>query len=186
MERFYSPYQEMHASLQDRQEQVVSLTTTHIPPKAPFDRQHRNSISDPEIAGGKDFSGDGTGSPTRQNSEAPRDVASARLKPYLARLYVSYDFGFKGTGKNTSRATPNPKPRGTVPWPRYTIALGRFTGQRFFDNSQFTHDPRTADSMELGRDVRNGSLGLSADTRSYTLGMGSPEFHAPQLVGALQ
>jgi len=51
----------------------------------------------PEIAGGRGFSHvDGVANAT--NGELPR-VASATPKPYLARLYISHDFGFGDSGR---------------------------------------------------------------------------------------
>ena len=55
---------------------------------------------DPEIAGGRGFSGV-NGLANSSNGELPR-VASATPKPYIARLYVSHDFGF-GERKGTFR-----------------------------------------------------------------------------------
>ncbi len=82
-------------SLQDYVERDVSLTTTLFFAA----RLERNTqlVFNPEIAGGRGFSGvDGLANPT--NGELPR-VASAEPKPYLARLFVSrHDFAF-GSGK---------------------------------------------------------------------------------------
>ena len=65
--------------------------------------QNTQLYFDPEIAGGRGFSGV-NGIANAPNGELPR-VASATPKPYLARLYLSHDFGF-GAGKGThSRAT---------------------------------------------------------------------------------
>ena len=77
-------------SLQDYPERDVSLTTTLF-----FGvrlEQNTRIYFDPEIAGGKGFSGvDGIANPP--NGEIPR-VASATPKPYLARLFIQHDFGF--------------------------------------------------------------------------------------------
>jgi hypothetical protein len=49
-------------------------------------------VFNPEIAGGKGFSGvDGIANPP--NGDIPR-VASATPKPYVARLFIQNDFGF--------------------------------------------------------------------------------------------
>ena len=86
---FRSPYSGPF-SLQNYTERDVSLTTTLF-----FGvRLAKNTALyfDPEIAGGKGFSGvDGLANSS--NGELPR-VASATPKPYLARLYVTHDFGF--------------------------------------------------------------------------------------------
>ena len=91
---FRSPY-ESSSSLQSYPERDVSLTTTLF-----FGlRLDKNTqiYFNPEIAGGKGFSGV-NGLANASNGELPR-VASATPKPYIARLYVSHDFGF---GKSES------------------------------------------------------------------------------------
>src|ERR1700752_1704794 len=84
---FHSPYAGP-LSLQAYPERDVSLTTTLF-----FGlRLEKNTALyfDPEIAGGRGFSG-GDGLANSSNGELPR-VASAAPKPYMARLYVSHDF----------------------------------------------------------------------------------------------
>src|SRR5207302_11004816 len=86
---FRSPYQG-EFSLRNYPERVGSLTTTLFLGL----RLDRNTqlYFDPEIAGGKGFSGV-NGLANSSNGELPR-VASATPKPYLARLYLSHDFAF--------------------------------------------------------------------------------------------
>ena len=118
-------------------ERDVSLTTTlffgfRISDNTQF-------YVDPEIAGGKGFSNvDGLANPT--NGELPR-VASATPKPYLARLYVTHDFGF-GSETEAVESDTN-QLDGSRPVTRYTISAGRFSMTDFFDNNSYTHDPRT-------------------------------------------
>jgi high affinity Mn2+ porin len=165
---FHSPY-EGTFSLLDRQEQVVSLTTTLF-----LGLRLSNNTQlyfDPEIAGGKGFSGV-NGLANASNGELPR-VASAEPKPYLARLYITHDFGF-GDEKEHVESEEN-QLGGDRPMTRYTIALGRFTVTDFFDNNQYTHDPRT---QFMGWGVMyNGAWDYPADTRGYTWGW-IHEFHA--------
>jgi high affinity Mn2+ porin len=105
------------------------------------------------------------------NGELPR-VASATPKPYLARLYVSHDFGF-GAEKENVEGDEN-QLGGARPMTRYTITAGRFTLTDFFDNNRYTHDPRT---QFLGWGVMyNGAWDYPADTRGYTWGW-VHEFH---------
>src|SRR2546426_11627395 len=87
--RFRSPYSGPF-SLQNRTEREASLTTTFF---LGF-RVARNTqiYIDPEIAGGRGFSGV-NGIANAPNGELPR-VASATPKPYLARAYITQDFGF--------------------------------------------------------------------------------------------
>lgn len=164
---FRSPYQGAF-SLQNYPERDVSLTSTMF-----FGlRLEKNTVLyfDPEIAGGRGFSGvDGLANSS--NGELPR-VASATPKPYLARLYVSHDFGF-GDEKESFTSEEN-QLAGQRPMKRYTITAGRFTLTDFFDNNRYSHDPRT---QFLGWSVMfNGAWDYPADVRGYTWGW-VHEFH---------
>jgi high affinity Mn2+ porin len=164
---FRSPY-EGPFSLQDRTEADVSLTTTLF-----FTfrlAQNTLFVFDPEIAGGRGFSGvNGVANST--NGELPR-VASATPKPYIARLYITQDFGF-GPEKEKLESDEN-QPAGERPMTRYSITVGRFTLTDFFDNNRYSHDPRT---QFMGWAVMyNGAWDYPADTRGYTWGW-VHEFH---------
>jgi high affinity Mn2+ porin len=155
-------------SLQNRAERDVSLTSTLF---LGF-RAAANTLVyfDPEIAGGRGFSGV-NGIANSPNGELPR-VASATPKPYIARLYVTQDFGF-GTARETTESDEN-QLGGSRPMTRYSITVGRFTVTDFFDNNAFTHDPRT---QFMGWGVMyNGAWDYPADTRGYTWGW-VHEFH---------
>ena len=125
---------------------------------------------DPELAGGRGFSGT-NGTANFPNGEMPR-VATATPKPYLARLYVTQDFGF-GEARETIESDAN-QLGGTRPMTRYSITAGRFTVTDFFDNNRYTHDPRT---QFMGWGIMyNGAWDYPADTRGYTWGW-MHEFH---------
>jgi high affinity Mn2+ porin len=164
---FRSPY-EGTRSLFNYPERDVSLTTTLFLGL----RLSKNTqlYFDPEIAGGRGFSGvDGIANFT--NGELPR-VASAAPKPYLARLYISHDFGF-GDEKEPISSDAN-QLAGERPVTRYTVTAGRFTVTDFFDNNRYTHDPRT---QFMGWGIMyNGAWDYPADTRGYTWGW-VHEFH---------
>ena len=164
---FHAPYQGP-LSLQDNLERDVSLTTTlFLGLRLARDTQ---LYFNPEIAGGKGFSNvDGIANPP--NGEIPR-VASATPKPYLARLYISQDFGF-GTEREKVESDSN-QLAGDRPVTRYTITAGRFTVTDFFDDNTYTHDPRTQ-FMAWGV-MYNGAWDYPADTRGYTWAM-VHEFH---------
>ena len=158
---FHSPY-EGAFSLQDTMERDASLTTTLF-----FGlRLEKNTFFyfDPEIAGGRGFSGvDGLANSS--NGELPR-VASATPKPYIARLYVSHDFSF-GDEKESFDSDEN-QLGGQRPMNRYTVTVGRFTLTDFFDNNRYSHDPR---SQFMGWAVMyNGAWDYPADVRGYTWG----------------
>lgn len=158
---FNSPYSGPF-SLQDTTEKDVSLTTTLF---VGLQLEKNTQLYfDPEIAGGRGFSGvDGLANSS--NGELPR-VASATPKPYLARLYVSHDFGF---GSETEQIESDENQlAGTRPMKRYTITAGRFTLTDFFDDNRYSHDPRT---QFLGWGVMfNGAWDYPADVRGYTWG----------------
>jgi high affinity Mn2+ porin len=159
---FPSPYKSAQYSLQDYPERDVSLTTTLF---FGLRLDHNTQIYfNPEIAGGKGFSGV-NGLANSSNGELPR-VATATPKPYLARLYVSHDFGF-GSRKESFESEEN-QLAGQRPLIRYTVTAGRFTLTDFFDNNRYTHDPRT---QFLGWAVMfNGAWDYPADVRGYTWG----------------
>jgi high affinity Mn2+ porin len=155
-------------SLQDYPERDVSLTTTLFLGL----RLEQNTVLyfDPEIAGGKGFSGV-NGLANSSNGELPR-VASATPKPYVARLYISHDFGF-GSEMESFESDEN-QLSGQRPMTRYTVTVGRFTLTDFFDNNSYSHDPRT---QFMGWAVMyNGAWDYPADVRGYDWGW-VHEFH---------
>lgn len=165
---FRSLYEGLN-SLRPQPEVPVSLTTTlflglRLSPGTQL-------YFDPEIAGGKGFS-DVTGIANFTNGEIPR-VASAAPKPYLARLYLTQDFGF-GSERESFESQPN-QLAGTRPMTRYSVTLGRFTVTDFFDNNRYSHEPRT---QFMGWGVMyNGAWDYPADVHGYTWGW-VHEFHA--------
>jgi high affinity Mn2+ porin len=159
---FHSPYEDA-TSLQDYAERDVSLTTTLF-----FTlRLEQNTflIFNPEIAGGKGFSGV-NGIADQPNGEIPR-VASATPKPYLARYVIQHDFGF-GPAKERQENDQN-QLAGDRPVNRYSVYAGRFTITDYFDGNNYTHDPR-AQFMAWGV-MYNGAWDYPADTRGYTFGI---------------
>ena len=155
-------------SLSNHPEHDVSLTTTlffiwRLTENTQF-------VFDPEIAGGRGFSGV-TGLANANNGELPR-IASATPKPYIARLYISHNFGF-GSAKESFESEAD-QLAGSRPMTRYTIVAGRFTVTDFFDQNAYSHDPR---SQFMGWGVMfNGAWDYPADTRGYTWGW-MHEFH---------
>jgi high affinity Mn2+ porin len=164
---FPSPYSSPF-SLQGHPEAEASLTTTLF-----FGlRLATNTLLyfDPEIAGGRGFSG-ATGLANSPNGEMPR-VQTATPKPYLARLYFTQDFGF-GTEREATDSDQN-QLAGSRPMTRYSITAGHFAITDFFDDNRYSHDPRT---QFMGWAVMyNGAWDYAADTRGYTWGW-VHEFH---------
>ena len=164
---FHAPYTGAF-SLQPYSERDVSLTTTLF--LGLRLNQNAEIYVDPEVAGGRGFS-NVDGLANAPNGELPR-VASATPKPYLARGYIVYDFGF-GDGQEQVESDEN-QLAGSRPATRYTIIAGRFTVTDFFDNNRYSHDPRT---QFMGWGVMyNGAWDYPADTRGYTWGW-VHEFH---------
>jgi len=164
---FASPYSGPH-SLQNYPERDVSLTSTlYLGLRLPGSTQ---VYIDPEIAGGRGFSGV-NGVANAPNGELPR-VASAAPKPYPARAYLTHDFGF-GSEREEASSDAN-QLAGSRPLTRYSITAGRFTVTDFFDNNRYSHDPRT---QFLGWGIMyNGAWDYPADVRGYTWGW-MHEFH---------
>jgi high affinity Mn2+ porin len=164
---FRSPYSGLY-SLQDYPEHDASLTATLYLGLRLF--SNTQLYVDPELAGGRGFSGV-NGMANSPNGELPR-VASATPKPYLARAYITQDFGF-GDARESFESDEN-QLAGSRPMTRYSISVGRFTVTDFFDDNHFSHDPRT---QFMGWAIMyNGGWDYPADTRGYTWGW-VHEFH---------
>jgi high affinity Mn2+ porin len=158
---FTSPYSGP-LSLRDYPERDVSLTTTIF-----FGLNLGDSTQfyfNPEIAGGRGFSSV-DGMANAANGELPR-VAAATPKPYIARMFVTHDFGFGDAVENVE-SDANAL-GGTRPINRYTVTVGRFTVTDYFDNNRYSHDPR---EQFMGWAVMyNGAWDYPADVRGYTWG----------------
>jgi hypothetical protein len=99
-------------------------------------------------------------------------VASPTPKPYIARLFLTHDFGF-GSAKEQIESDVN-QLAGERPMTRYSIYAGRFSVTDFFDNNNYTHDPRT--QFMAWAVMYSGAWDYPADTRGYTWGI-VQEFH---------
>lgn len=159
---FRSPY-EGPRSLQDTTEYGDSITSTlFFGLRLDDDTQF---YFDPEAAGGRGFS-NVDGMANASNGELPR-VAAVHITPYLARLYITHDFGW-GSERESFESDAN-QLAGSRPMDRYTVVVGRFSLSDFFDNNRYTNDPRT---QFMGWGVMyNGAWDYPADTRGYTWGL---------------
>jgi hypothetical protein len=127
----------------------------------------------PEVAGGRGFSGT-NGIANFTNGEITR-VALATPKPYIARLYVTHDFGF-GDEREIIASNAN-QLAGSRPATRFSVTVGRFALTDFFDNNRYSHDPRR---QFLGwATMYNGAWDYAADARGYTWGW-VHEFRTPR------
>src|SRR5215831_1188891 len=115
---FRSPYSGPF-SLQSRREADVSLTSTLF-----FGlrlARYTQLYIDPEIAGGRGFSGV-NGLANQYNGELPR-VGSATPTPYLARGFITQDFKL---GEEMENFTSDENQlAGSRPVKRYTVTIGR-------------------------------------------------------------
>lgn len=128
---------------------------------------------DPEMAGGRGFSAT-NGIANFPNGEMPR-VSTATPKPYIARAYLTQDFGF-GSEREMISSDPN-QLGGSRPSTRYSLTVGRFSMSDFFDQNRYSHDPRT---QFMGwATMYNGAWDYPADTRGYTWGW-VHEFRTPR------
>jgi high affinity Mn2+ porin len=128
---------------------------------------------DPEVAGGRGFSAT-NGLANFPNGEMPR-VATATPKPYIARLYITQDFGI-GEDREATESGEN-QLSGSRPAKRYSITVGRFTVTDFFQTTKYSNDPRT---QFMGWAIMyNGAWDYPADTRGYTWGW-MHELHFPR------
>ena len=93
-------------------------------------------------------------------------VDSPTPKVSLARLYVQQTFGF-GQGLEKIEEGPN-QLSGTLDSSRFTISLGRFSLNDFFDDNKYSHDPRTQFLNWSLMDY--GAWDYAADTKGYTWG----------------
>lgn len=166
-DQFHSPYSGAF-SLAAHPEAEASLTSTLF-----FGLKLGSNTQfyfNPEVAGGRAFSAT-NGIANFPNGEMPR-VSTATPKPYIARLYVTQDFGF-GDEREMLMSDEN-QLAGSRPVTRYSVTVGRFTVTDFFDNNRYTHDPRT---QFMGWAIMyNGAWDYPADTRGYTWGW-VHEFH---------
>jgi high affinity Mn2+ porin len=164
---FRSPYSDLF-SLAGHPEAEASITSTFF--FGYLLARNTQFYFDPELAGGRGFSAT-NGVANFPNGEMPR-VEVATPKPYLARLYVTQDFGF-GDARDAVESDEN-QLGGSRPATRYSITVGRFSLTDFFDNNRYTHDPRM---QFMGWAIMyNGAWDYAADTHGYTWGW-VHEFH---------
>ncbi len=150
-------------SLPDYMEKRVSWTGTIFADLRLTD--DLDLVLNPEIAGGRGF-GTVTGLAGFPNGEIPR-VGAATPTFYLARGYLRYVVPLGG-GAESLEAGPN-QLAGTEAADRFTLIVGKFSVNDFFDNNSYSHDPRT---QFLNWSIMdNGAWDYPADVRGYTAGV---------------
>src|ERR1700743_367696 len=128
----------------------------------------------PEISGGAGLSKT-LGIAGFPNGETFR-VGAAEPKIYIARLYFKQNFEW-GDEKDTIAADAN-QLAGVKSKRYFSITIGKFGMADFFDDNNFSHDPRSQFMNWALMD--NGAWDYPANTRGYTLGnvaeLGQPDW----------
>jgi len=122
-------------------------------------------VFDPELSGGSGLSKT-TGIAAFPNGETFR-VGSTEPAIYIARLYLRQTFEW---GKEKDTITDDQNVIAGFRSKRYfTIAAGKYGLADFFDNNNFSHDPRMQFMNWALMD--NGAYDYAANTRGYVLGL---------------
>lgn len=119
---------------------------------------------DAEVSAGEGLSGT-KGVAGYPNGETYR-IDSPNPKLFLSRIYYSQIFSFGGE-QETLESDKN-QLAGKVDRRRITAIIGRFSLNDFFDDNQYSHDPRTQFLNWSLMD--NGAWDYAADTRGYSWG----------------
>ncbi len=126
----------------------------------------------PELSGGAGLSST-LGVAGFPNGETFR-VGGVQNKIYIARMYFKQNFEW-GTEKDTIEDDVN-QLAGLKSKRYFSVAVGKFGMADFFDNNNFSHDPRSQ-FMNWAL-MGNGAWDYPANTRGYVLGL-TAEFGQP-------
>lgn len=127
----------------------------------------------PEMSGGEGLS-QTKGIAGFPNAEIYR-VDDAKPKFNLSRLYLKHTFGLGGDSEKIEGDLNQLAEQ--VDSNRLTLVAGKFALNDFFDNNQYSHDPRTQFFNWSLMD--NGAWDYAADTRGYSWGF-MVEYHQAQ------
>ncbi len=158
---FSAPYTGQN-SLLTTQETQSSITTSLFGDARLW--KGADVIFDPELSGGAGLSKT-TGIAAFPNGETFR-VGSASPAIYIARLFFRQTFEW-GKEKDTIQDDQN-QLAGLKSKRYFTFGLGKFGMADYFDNNEFSHDPRTQFMNWALMD--NGAWDYPANTRGYVLG----------------
>jgi high affinity Mn2+ porin len=159
---FYAPYSGMN-SLSPNAETATSITTTFFGVARLW--KGAEAYFNPELSGGSGLSKT-TGVAGFPNGETFR-VNSTTPEFYIARLYFKQTFEW-GNEKDTIQSDQNVI--GGLKSKRYfSVAAGKFGMADFFDNNNFSHDPR-GQFMNWAL-MDNASWDYPANTRGYVIGL---------------
>src|ERR1700761_1150751 len=168
---FIAPYTGQN-SLLPAEETQSSITTTLFGTARLW--KGAEAYFNPELSGGAGLSKT-LGVAGFPNGETFR-VGSAEPKIYIARLYFKQNFEW-GNEKDTIESDAN-QLAGLKSKRYFSIAIGKFGMADFFDNNNFSHDPRSHFMNWSLMD--NGAWDYPANTRGYVLGataeLGQPDW----------
>lgn len=167
---FSAPYSGKN-SLSTDGESAMSLTATLF---AKFQLwKGAEFVLHPELAGGEGLSG-ATGVAGFPNGETFR-VGQAKPVLYIARAYLRQRFDFSDEPDTTTSVLAKSVQRPSELFSRsgstsrLTLVAGKFSAADFFDESSYSHDPRT---QFLNWSLMSaGAWDYPADTRGYTWGV---------------
>ncbi len=150
-------------SLSTRSESATSITTTLY-----FGLRLINNLEfyvDPEISGGSGISG-AVGLAGFSNGETFR-IGNPKPTLYPARLFLKYTFNFNDRDTEIEDDANQLKEKQSKE--NFSLIVGKFGIADYFDNNDYTHDPRT---QFLNWALMNsGAWDYPADTRGYTWGI---------------
>ena len=148
----------------------VSLTTTLYIGRALW--KNAAVYFNPELSGGSGLS-KAQGIAGFPNGETFR-IGSSTPKLYLARLYIEQKFSLSAMQEPVEDNIN--QVRQPAPLKYLSLRAGKFSLSDFFDNNQYSHDPRTQ-FMNWSL-MSAGAWDYPANTRGYTLGAVA-EYHSP-------
>jgi len=159
---FNAPYTGLN-SLSPNAETQTSITSTFFGAARLW--KGAEVYFNPELSGGSGLSKT-TGIAGFPNGETFR-VNSVAPEIYIARLYFKQNFEW-GNEKDTIQSDAN-QLGGTKSKRYFSIAAGKFGMADFFDNNNFSHDPR-GQFMNWAL-MDNGAWDYPANTRGYVMGL---------------
>ncbi len=159
---FNAPYTGKNSLLPTTQTET-SLTTTFFAAARLW--KGAEVYFNPELSGGAGLSST-LGVAGFPNGETFR-VGGVQNKIYIARMYFKQNFEW-GTEKDTIEDDVN-QLAGLKSKRYFSVAVGKFGMADFFDNNNFSHDPRSQ-FMNWAL-MGNGAWDYPANTRGYVLGL---------------
>ncbi len=150
-------------SLHDTAESALSLTTTFYLGRKLW--KGAALYCDPEVAGGKGMSY-ALGLAGAANGETYR-IGDPEPTAYIGRAYFQQVIALKNS-KCTLQDGEKNQLGDLVPCSRIVITAGKFSLADFFDENNYSHDPRT--QFMNWSAMENGAWDYPANTRGYTSG----------------